>query len=307
MSSKLKAAVLGVGYLGTFHAQKLKAHSEVELLGVYDFNQSQATKVATELGVQPFTTAPEALKNVDYVHIPASTQAHYDLVKLSLLAGKHVLVEKPIAATVQQADELVELALKKNLKLAVGHIERFNPSYVEVKKMGLKYKNLQLTRRGPFKTRGSDVSVLHDLMIHDLDLLFWLTGSEIESFHISGSQIVSSTADTALLTAQMKNGANIVIDVSRLASTGQRSLRCLTEEMILNVDSGSHLFEKLSCDKKNESQKLESWSLEKKDALQLETDDFVQAILRNREPMTTGQEGTQILKWIEKFEQELSS
>ncbi len=305
MSSKLKAAVLGVGYLGTFHAQKLKAHSEVELVGVYDFHRPQAEKVAGDLQVQAFSTAADALHSVDYVHIPASTQAHYELVKLALSAGKHVLVEKPMTATIQQAEEVVELAAKKNLKLAVGHIERFNPSYVELKKMNCHFKSLQLTRRGPFKPRGSDVSVLHDLMIHDLDLLFWLTGSQIESYSISGSSIVTKTADAAILTVKMKNGLQAVIDVSRVAAVGQRGIRGVAQDFILSVDSGIHAFEKLTCENKNESQKIETWNLEKKDALQLEADDFVQSILKNRPPQTTGQDGMMVLSWIEKFEKEL--
>src|SRR5690606_23223629 len=140
---------------------------------------AQADKIAAELGVKSFHRPEDLIGQVDLVTVAASTLSHYDVAKTFLENGVHVNVEKPITATVPQAEELIALAQKKNLKLAVGHIERFNPSVNELRKHIKNPRTIELIRTAPYKARGADVSVLHDLMIHDMDLLFWLSGSEI--------------------------------------------------------------------------------------------------------------------------------
>ncbi|XGC82094.1 Gfo/Idh/MocA family protein [Bdellovibrio bacteriovorus] len=299
--TKLRGAVIGVGYLGNFHAQKYKNNPNVELVGVCDHFPAQADKIAAELGVKSFHKPEDLLGQVDLVTIAASTLSHYELAKKFLQNGVHVNVEKPITATVPQAEELVALAQKNNLKLAVGHIERFNPSVLEVKKHLKNPKVIELNRMATYKTRGADVSVLHDLMIHDIDMLFFLSGSEIESMIGTGSKLVSKELDTASVTFKMKNGVVGIINVSRVSSGMQRSVRVIQEDNTIFALTGTHELEKV--EKGNgtpdELVKITKWTVNKEDALQKETDAFIDAVLNNKNPVVTGLDGLKALKAIE--------
>ncbi|WP_413570116.1 Gfo/Idh/MocA family protein [Bdellovibrio sp. HCB117] len=300
-SQKLRAAVIGVGYLGNFHAQKYKNNPHVELVGVCDHFPAQADKIAAELGVKSFHRPQDLLGQVDLVTVAASTLSHYEVAKTFLQNGVHVNVEKPITATVPQAEELVALAEKNNLKLAVGHIERFNPSVVEVKKNLKQPRLIELTRMATYKARGADVSVLHDLMIHDIDMLFFLSGtSEIESMIGTGSKLVSKELDTASVAIKMKNGVVGVINVSRVSSTMTRSVRVIEDDFTLFANTGIHELEKGEKGPGgDELVKYTKWTLEKADALQKETDAFVDAVINNKKPVVTGVDGLVALKAIE--------
>ncbi|HEY8271694.1 MAG TPA: Gfo/Idh/MocA family oxidoreductase [Pseudobdellovibrionaceae bacterium] len=304
MSSQLRAAVVGVGYLGTFHAQKYAKNTQAQLVGVCDFNSAQAAKVAADLGVAAIPRAQDLIGQVDVVTVAASTQSHYELAKLFLQNGIHVNVEKPITATIPQAEELVNLAQQKNLKLAVGHIERFNPSIVEFKKHLKNTKTLELTRLATYKTRGADVSVLHDLMIHDMDLLYWLTGSEIESFTAAGSKLISKELDTAQVALKMKSGTMVYIHVSRVFSSIQRWIRATQKESILYANTGTLELEKseaapISGVGGDTPVKVTNWTVTKEDALQKETDAFIDAVLNNKPVAVSGLDGWKSLKAIE--------
>ncbi|MGZ3772639.1 MAG: Gfo/Idh/MocA family protein [Pseudobdellovibrionaceae bacterium] len=300
-SKKLRAAVVGVGYLGNFHAQKYKNNPTVELVGVCDHFPAQADKIAAELGVKSFHHPQDLIGHVDLVTIAASTLSHFEVAKLFLQNGVHVNVEKPITATVPQAEELVELAAKNNLQLAVGHIERFNPSVNELKKHLKQPKMIELTRMAPYKTRGADVSVLHDLMIHDIDLLFWLTGSEIESMVASGTKLVSNELDTASVSFKMKNGIHGIINVSRVSTGTQRTIRVLQDDCTLFANTGTHELEKVEkgSGTPEELVKVTKWTVEKADALQKETDAFIACVLNKTVPVVTGLDGLKALKAIE--------
>ena len=300
MSKKLRGAVIGVGYLGNFHAQKYQNNPNVELVGVCDAFPAQADKIAAALGVPAFHNPQDLIGKVDLVTIAASTLSHYEIAKLFLSNGVHVNVEKPITATVPQAEELVALAQKNNLKLAVGHIERFNPSVIEFKKHLKNPSTIELIRTAPYKARGADVSVLHDLMIHDLDMLLWLTGSEIESMTASGTKLVSKELDTASLTVKMKNGVHGIITVSRVATNAQRSVRATQADCTLFALTGTHELEKVEKGPGgDELVKVTKWTVTKEDALQKETDAFIDAVLNNKAPVVTGLDGLRALKAIE--------
>lgn len=300
--SKLRGAVVGVGYLGRFHAQKYMNNSQVELVGVCDHFPGQADKVAEELGVKSFHNPEDLLGQVDLVTIAASTLSHYELAKLFLANGVHVNVEKPMTATVSQAEELIQLAQTKNVKLAVGHIERFNPAVLEVKKQLKDPVYLELHRLAPYKSRGADVSVLHDLMIHDIDLLLWLSDSEIASIECSGSRLVSKELDTATITVKMKSGLHALISVSRVAAQTQRTLRVIQKDSTLFANTGTLELEKASkTNNPEEPIQYDRWTAEKADALQSETNAFVKCILDNSAPTVTGLDGLKALKTIEEI------
>jgi len=305
MSKKtLRGAVVGVGYLGTFHAQKYQNNPDVELVGVCDHAPAQADKVAADLKVKSFHRPQDLIGQVDLVTVAASTLSHFEVTKMFLQNGIHVNVEKPLTATVAQGEELVALAAKNNLKLAVGHIERFNPSVLELKKhldqAGQKIHTIELIRTATYKSRGADVSVLHDLMIHDLDLLLWLAGSEIESMMGSGTRLISQELDTASVSFKMKNGIHGLITVSRVASNGQRSIRVAQPGTTLFANTGIHELEKVEPGNGgDELVKISKWTVAKEDALQKETDAFVSAVLHDKPLAVTGLDGLKALKAIE--------
>lgn len=301
--SKLRGAVVGVGYLGNFHAQKYKYNPDVELVGVCDHFPAQADKIAADLGVKSFHRPQDLVGQVDLVTIAASTLSHFELAKTFLENGIHVNVEKPITATVPQAEELIAIAERKNLKLAVGHIERFNPAVNDLQKHLKNPKFMELTRMAPYKARGADVSVLHDLAIHDMDLLFWLSGSEIESMTASGTKLVSKELDTASISFKMKSGLHAVINVSRVSPVAQRSIRVLQDDCTLFAQTGTLEIEKVVPGPGgDELVKVSKWSVEKADALQRETDAFVDCVKNNKKPVVTGLDGLKALKAIEEIQ-----
>lgn len=295
----IRAAVVGVGYLGTFHAQKYLKNADVKLVGVCDYSPAQADKVAAELGVASIHRAADLIGQVDMVTVAASTQSHYELAKLFLQNGIHVNVEKPITATVPQAEELVNLAEQKNLKLAVGHIERFNPAILELKKNLKDTKTLELTRLATYKARGADVSVLHDLMIHDMDLLYWLSESDVETSLVSGSKLISSELDTAQVSFQMKSGLVANIHVSRVSSNMQRWVRATQKGSIIFANTGSLEMEKSEPGTTETPVKVTSWTVTKEDALQKETDAFIAAVKNNTAVAVSGLDGLKTLRAIE--------
>ncbi|MFZ4403541.1 MAG: Gfo/Idh/MocA family protein [Pseudobdellovibrionaceae bacterium] len=308
-AKKIRTAVVGVGYLGQFHAQKYKNTTAVDFIGVCDQNFTQAEKVAGDLKVKAFRRPEDLLGQVDAVTIAASTLSHYELAELFLKNGIHVNVEKPIAAELHQAEKLVELARKNKLKLAVGHIERFNPCLQELKKrmeVSQDLKSLHLLRRATFKLRGSDVSVLHDLMIHDIDLVYWLAGSEIESIEASGLSLVSKELDSAYACVKLKNGVVASIEVSRVASEGQRQVRAVLSSGIYSVNSGTQEIEYVSgvgglqkaSDAGENPVQIEKWTVDKADALQKETDAFIQSIVDDSLCVVTGEDGLKAMQAI---------
>ena len=298
---KLRAAVIGVGYLGRFHAQKYKANQNVELIGVCDHFPEQAKKVSEELGVLAFQNAQDLLGKVDLVTIAASTQSHYELAKLFLSQGIPVNVEKPIAATLSQAEELVEIAEKQKALLAVGQIERFNPAVVYYKNLKTIPKSISLERHATFKTRGADVSVLHDLLIHDIDMAHDISGSKVKSLMATGSTLLSQELDTCQCALEMQNGMHVFIDVSRVSLNQKRSLRITESNRILNFNTGTLELEISDKNPQNPHEVLKTLiQIEKKDALQEETNNFVEAVLGHSKLRVTGQDGLEALRVVEK-------
>lgn len=323
MSHKLRAAVVGVGYLGTFHVQKYAAHSKVELVGVYDFNSEQALKVSHQFQVKKFETLEEMIGNVDLVTVAATTSAHYELVKFFLKNKIHVNVEKPIASTVKEAEELVMLAQSQKLKLAVGHIERFNPTILALRQMitfSDHIKSIELTRMGSFRARGSDVSVLFDLMIHDVDLMYWLAGIghqssplksvEVESFLGSGSCIVTPQIDTASVSCHLNNGIFANINVSRVHPSVHRGIRVVTDKFVFQANTGAMTLEKVSLNPSPQDRDdlilTSMQNIEKKDALQAETDAFINCVINDTKPVVSGEDGLRALLLVDLIEKKMS-
>lgn len=302
---KLRGAVVGVGYLGQFHAQKIAAHAEADLVGVCDFSFEQAQKVALFLSTKAYKEPAELLDKVDFVHIAASTQAHYDLATIFLQKNVPVLIEKPIAATIEQAEKLCELSEKNKTLLTVGHIERFNPAFQYLKdNVGVGSNDinyLEINRLAPFRVRGSDVSVLHDLTIHDIDLIHWVFNSPIEFFEISGSKLVKPTYDDVSIRLKLKNGTQVTLNNSRVSSQIVRNYRAVSKMQTTFMNAVTLEAEILKPMAKEPFHSIEKIQLEKVDALGLETDHFIQCVLGKKQLAITAVEATLALKNVEKF------
>ncbi len=296
----LRAAVVGVGYLGNFHAQKYKSLTGVQLVGVCDTLLSQAVKVATDLGVRAFSKPQDLLGEVDLVTIASTTRTHFELAQFFLSHGVHVNVEKPMTVTVAEAEELVQLAAAKNLVLTVGHIERFNPAVVALKAQMQKPKIIELQRHAPFKARGADVSVVHDLMVHDIDLLLSMVPSPVVKVHARGSKVVTNSWDVASATFEFANGVLGFIHVSRIASAMTRSVKLVDQNFQIFANTQTGELEKISQGtSEQEPLKVEKWTVDKKDALLQETETFVKAVQKQGSLLVTGQDGLQAMKFVE--------
>lgn len=301
---KLRTAVVGVGYLGRFHAQKYAAIDKAELVGVYDLDQERSKAVANELKVKSFATIDELLKEVDAVTVATTTSSHFEICKQILSSSKHVHVEKPITVTSQQGRELCDLAERKGVKLQVGHVERFNPALVAVKEKLKKPLFIECHRLAPFKPRGADVSVILDLMIHDLDMILHLVDSKPVKVDAVGTPVLTATTDICNARIQFESGTVANVTSSRVSLNGQRKFRVFQEAQYLSLDFGTgdvRLMTKTGESKPGEfpSIETESWNLEKADALLEETRSFVNAILDNKPVEVSGRDGVRALELAE--------
>ncbi|MDR3531228.1 MAG: Gfo/Idh/MocA family oxidoreductase [Rhodopila sp.] len=234
-ASTLRVGVAGAGHFGRYHALKVAASGRTDLSGIYDPDLERAKTVGWEAGAQEMDFEA-LLDGSDAVIIAAPAEVHYDLAARALRAGKHVLVEKPIAATLQQADELGSLARERGLVLQVGHLERFSAAYQAMAgKIGAPLY-IEATRIAPFKPRGTDVSVILDLMIHDLDLVLALVDSEIESVDAVGAPVASPHEDIANARLRFRNGAVATITASRISPRTERRMRIFAQDSYMAAD-----------------------------------------------------------------------
>ncbi len=302
LKTKLRGAVIGVGYLGRFHAQKIKASGQAELVGVFDFHRPQAEKISVELGVKNFLSLEDVAAEVDFVTVAASTQAHYEIAHFFLNKNIPVLVEKPIAATSELGTQLCELAEKNNVIFSVGHIERFNPAYDYLRQNSHKIKYLELNRLAPFRTRGSDVSVLHDLMIHDLDLVNYIFKQKIKSIVPFGQKMIRPTIDDVSVLLTLDSGVQVHIQNSRLTPQIVRNYRAVMDDRVILMNTASSEADVLLPDETQpDLHKVEKWAIGKVDALGLEIEHFISAVKKEKPVAITGREATSALKTIEEI------
>ena len=297
---KIRAAVIGVGYLGRFHAQKYAALSDVELVGVYDANPERAKEIALETKCLAFDSIDKLLESVDVVTIASTTTTHFELAMKCLNAGKHIHIEKPMTQTTQEALKLCELAEQKKLKLQVGHVERFNPALLEAKKKLKAPLFIECHRLAAFKPRSTDVSVVLDLMIHDIDVVLNLVKSEVVSVAAVGTPVLTKTHDIANARLEFANGAVANMTASRVSQRGARKFRVFQADQYLSMDFGTgevNLLTKTGEYKDGDIPlDFEAWNLEKGDALLSETKSFVEAVKNNKEPEVTGRDGLKALR-----------
>jgi predicted dehydrogenase len=232
---KLRVGIAGAGHFGRYHALKVAASERARLAGIYDPDLERAKTVGWEAGTKEMAY-DELLDACDAVIVAAPAEAHHALTVQALRAGKHVLVEKPIAATLEQADELGALARERGLVLQVGHLERFSAAYRAMAGKVSAPLYIEATRIAPFKPRGTDVSVILDLMIHDLDLVLALIDSEIESVDAVGAPVASEHEDIASARLRFRNGAVATITASRISPRTERRMRIFAQNSYMAAD-----------------------------------------------------------------------
>ncbi|MEW7279297.1 Gfo/Idh/MocA family oxidoreductase [Aquimarina sp. 2201CG1-2-11] len=232
----LKAGVLGAGHLGKIHLRLLEESEKYNLVGFYDTNQSQATLIAKELGYQLFNSVEELINAVDVVDIVTPTFAHFEVAKQAIQAGKHVFIEKPITNTVAEATQLIELAKKHHVKGQVGHVERFNPAYTSVVNKIDNPMFIETHRLAEFNPRGTDVPVVLDLMIHDIDAILNVVHSDVKQISASGVSVISETPDIANARIEFENGCVANLTASRISLKNMRKTRFFQKDAYISVD-----------------------------------------------------------------------
>jgi predicted dehydrogenase len=232
----LKVGVFGVGHLGKFHLNNWKEIKLVELVGFYDPDDTIAQEVSEKYQLPRFLDAERLMDVCDMVDIIAPTPFHFSLCEKAIRKGKHVFVEKPLANTMQEARELVKLVKESNVKLQVGHVERFNPAYLAVKSLQLSPMFIEVHRLAQFNPRGTEVSVILDLMIHDIDIILSLVKSEVKTISASGVAVMTETPDIASVRIEFNNGCVANLTSSRISMKKMRKMRLFQKDAYIGID-----------------------------------------------------------------------
>lgn len=232
----LRIGVFGVGHLGKFHLNNWQEIEEVTLIGFYDPDDKNALPVQEKYGLKRFLNPQELVSACDAVDIIAPTPSHFELCSLALRNGKHVFVEKPLANTMDEARTLVKLAKESNLKFQVGHVERFNPAFLAVKDMELQPMFIEVHRLAQFNPRGTDVSVILDLMIHDIDIILHLVKSSVSNISANGVAVMSDTPDIANVRIEFDNGCVANLTSSRISMKKMRKIRIFQKDAYIGID-----------------------------------------------------------------------
>ncbi len=309
----LKAGVFGAGHLGKIHLKLLKESSKYKLVGFYDDNQETAAAVEKEFGYKSFNSAEELIDAVDMIDIVTPTFAHFEAAKKTIIAGKHVFIEKPITSTFQEASELIDLAKKHKVKGPVGHVERFNPAFRAVAHKIENPMFIETHRLAEFNPRGTDVPVVLDLMIHDIDVILSLVKSKVKNINASGVSVISDTPDIANARIEFENGCVANLTASRISLKNMRKSRFFQKDAYISVDFLERKCEVVKM--KNAPEKPDDFAMilqnaegvkkqiyfdnpkvEAQNAILEELETFADAILNNTTPIVSLEEGAAALK-----------
>jgi len=294
--------VIGVGYLGRFHAQKYALLDEVELVGVADTSRQRAEEVAAEVRTAAYTDYRELLQQADMVSIAVPTPFHFQVARDCLEAGCHILLEKPITQTVAEAEELIRLAADRGLVFQVGHLERFNPAVLALRGILKNPLFVESHRLAPFKSRGTDVNVVLDLMIHDIDIILNMVPSTIKLVNSVGVPVLSEEVDIANARLQFENGCVANVTASRVSRESMRKIRIFQADAYISIDYQAR---KIALYRKEGEGMpipglphvtMEERSFEQSDALLAEITAFVEAVQTGKPPQVTGEDGKRALE-----------
>ncbi|MDT8407093.1 MAG: Gfo/Idh/MocA family oxidoreductase [Methylococcales bacterium] len=301
MTTKLNCAVIGAGYLGKFHAQKYAQSEHANLLAVVDSHPDTALAIASAHGCRAETDYRAILKQVDAVSIVVPTSLHYAIAKDCLDAGVHVLVEKPMTVSLEEADDLIARAEHNGVCLAVGHLERFNPAVLGLGDNRETPLFIESHRLSPFNPRANDVSVVLDLMIHDIDIILALVDSKVERIDASGGAVLTSGLDIANARLNFAGGCVANVTASRISLKSERKMRLFRPSCYESVDFQNRILTRHRTGDKEMFPGVPEIISEESvypdaDALNAEIRDFIDAILSQRPPKVTGHDGRKALE-----------
>jgi predicted dehydrogenase len=299
--NKLNVGVVGAGYFGKFHAQKYGRMPQANLLGVVDSDPERARAVATENNTQPYFDQADLYDKVDAVSVVVPTPLHYSVASEFLSRGIHVLLEKPITSMVSEAKKLIDLAKAKNLIFQIGHLERFNPALTALHHTVTNPRFIESHRLQSFIERATDVDVIMDLMIHDIDVILSLVGSDVTEVRATGVPVISSLIDIANARLAFENGCVANVTASRISLKGMRKIRIFQPDAYFSIDFAER---KVSIHRKEPGHSalglpkiiVENISPPDHDPLEEEIRAFVQSVLTNTPPVVTGDDGLKALK-----------
>lgn len=310
---KVRIGIAGVGHLGKLHLKNLLEQKNAICSGIFDIDQQKAQQIAEEFKVQAFSSLDELFKFSDGLIIATTTSNHYEVGKLALENNLHIFIEKPITSTIEEADELIQLAKKRNRFIQVGHIERFNPAILSLEKYELSPMFIQSDRLSQFNPRGTDVAVVLDLMIHDIDIILHLVKSEVEKIDANGVAVVSDSIDIANARIQFKNGCVANVTASRISQKKMRKMRMFQKDAYITIDFLQGLSEiyrlvkpdeetlgisygEIGIGEKRKKVIYEQPEIPEVNAMKYEQELFIKSIMTNTSPVVTGEDGKKALE-----------
>ncbi len=310
---KIKIGIVGVGHLGKLHLKNLLEIKSAECSGIFDIDIEKAKAIADEFKVNHFKSLEDLFNNSDGVIISTTTSTHYEVGKLALEIGNHIFIEKPITSTVTEAEKLINLAKEKNKIIQVGHIERFNPAILSLDKYQLNPMFIQSDRLSQFNPRGTDVAVVLDLMIHDIDIILHLVKSDVEKIDANGVAVVSDSIDIANARIQFKNGAVANVTASRISQKKMRKMRMFQRDAYITIDflqGISEIYRLVKPDEETigisygeigvgERRKkviYEQPEIPEVNAMKYEQKLFIKSIVENIPPVVSGEDGKKALE-----------
>jgi len=296
---KLRAAVVGVGYLGRFHALKYAAHPDADLVAVVDIDADRCRAVATEVGAAPVFDHRELIGRVDCVSVAVNTQYHYAVARELLEAGIDLLIEKPLTTSISDGQELLELAVRGQRVLQVGHLERFNPAIRAIEGLVTQPRFIECQRLAPFTERGTDVDVVLDVMIHDIDLLLAMVPSPLRAVEAVGVPVLTTSIDIANARLRFANGCIANVTASRVSLKRERKFRIFQGNAYFSIDFDQRqvrVCRRVAGADGRTSLSVEQLHVAEGDALASEIAAFVQAVRARETPQVTGWDGLRALE-----------
>ena len=319
----VKLGVLGVGHLGNIHLKCLQGISTIEVVGFYDPDDKAAQKVMEQYEIIRFESYEELLQQCAAIDIVTPTASHYELAAQAIQANKHVFIEKPLAATLEEAASLVQLAQQQGVKAQIGHVERFNPAFLAIQDISLQPLFIEAHRLSMFNPRGTDVSVVLDLMIHDLDLVLTMVAAPLKSLSASGVAVISKSLDIANVRLEFENGCVANLTASRISMKQMRKIRLFQKDAYLSVDllekksqviqlfnqplDGAKVSASLSLQTEEGPKyiSVQSPPIPDTNAIQMELATFADSILKDTTPIVTIQDGYRCLELAHRIMNEI--
>ena len=298
---KVRVGVIGVGYLGKFHAEKYSRMDNVQLMGIVDVDRALAKEVAVRFDTRAFADYQDLIGHVDAVSIVVPTEDHFSVAAKCLNHDLDVLIEKPMTATLEQADELIKIAESRGCIMQIGHLERFNPAVIALKDIVHKPMFIEAHRLSIFKERSTDVSVVLDLMIHDIDIIMNIVKSKIKSIHAAGAPVICEHADIANVRLEFESGCVANVTASRISTKNQRKIRMFQKDAYVSVDFTTR---DITIIRRDESisddlipgMDIRQLSFSESDALEDELSSYIQAVSTRQNPVVSGNAGRKALK-----------